>query len=148
MPLTYLEIGGSCVFDLSPLKGMRLTYLSIGATAVSDLSPLEGMPLTYLGCNSCGKISDLSPLRGMPLEQADFRGGQVTDLSPLRGMPLRRLFLGVPATDLSPLRDCKDLTFLDARGMKVTEAEIAALQKTLRKCKIDRANQAKPASPR
>jgi serine/threonine protein kinase len=149
MPLTYLELPSSPVSDLSPLRGMQLTHLNVSSTKVSDLSPLAGMPLAHLGCNGTAGITDLTPLRGMRLEHLDVDGGHVTDLSPLAGMRLRNLYLCPdPVTDLSPLRDCKDLRFLDLRGTKVTEVELAALRKALPNCKADLGDPAKPFNPR
>jgi hypothetical protein len=74
MKLTALNISGSKVADLSPLKEMPLTSFHAGNTPVPDLSPLQGMKLTALECHGT-KVTDLAPLKGMPLKtlQCDFR---------------------------------------------------------------------------
>jgi Leucine-rich repeat (LRR) protein len=51
MPLTELDLSGTKVADLSPLKGMRLTNLGCAGTKVTDLSPLKGIPLKGLYCD-------------------------------------------------------------------------------------------------
>ena len=83
MPLKELNLSGTKVTDLTPIKDMQLTRLDVGRTKVNDLSPLKGMPLGYLAIDGT-PVSDLSPLRGMPLTAINLADcAKVTDLSPL-----------------------------------------------------------------
>jgi len=126
-----LNLTGDNVVDLSPLRGMPIERLGLWKTKVTDLSAISGMPIKYLQLSHT-PIADLGPLRGMPLEEVRLFRTQVNDLSPLQGMPLERLDLGytkvadisalrgmplteakfsncTALTDLSPLKDCKEL---------------------------------------
>jgi hypothetical protein len=49
MPLTSLNLGGTSVTDLAPLKGMPLTSLVLIGTGVTDLEPLKGMDVEVIG---------------------------------------------------------------------------------------------------
>ena len=58
-----------------PLKN-RLTIredgllaLDLSGTKVASLSPLKGMPLAELDCSGCSRITDVRPLEGMPLRR-------------------------------------------------------------------------------
>ena len=85
------------------------------------------------------KVTELSRLRGMPLTWLNFSATKVSDLSPLRGMPLTSLDVHeTPVFNLTPLRDCKALESLIVTGTKVAPADVAALQKALPNCKIER----------
>ncbi|MFC1462532.1 SUMF1/EgtB/PvdO family nonheme iron enzyme [Verrucomicrobiota bacterium] len=119
LPLTSLLINGTDVADISPIKGMRLNRLGLGGTRVSDLSPVKGMLLTRLFFGGT-RVSDLSPLKGMPFTSLDMPGTRVADLSPLTGMPLSHLGISwcKNITDLSPLK-----------GMPLTELWMSALPK-------------------
>jgi hypothetical protein len=146
LPLTNFGCYKAPITDLSFLRGMQLTELNVSYTPVSDLSPLEGMPLTKLGCNSCRHITTIAPLRGMALDYLDLDGAQVADLTPLQGMPLRDLRMTeLPVRDLTPLRDCKKLAYLDVKEAHVDAAGIAALQKALPECKVNTGSTVPPA---
>jgi serine/threonine protein kinase/Leucine-rich repeat (LRR) protein len=146
MALTKLHFGGTPVSDLTPLKELPLTDLLCNSTKVTDLTPLRGMPLTKLAFLNT-RVRDLSPLEGMPLLSLTCINTYISDLSPLQGMPLNNLNCGgtnSKVSDLSPLEGCKSLTSLSIRGIKVTRATVAALQKALPNCKIEWDAPAKP----
>jgi hypothetical protein len=108
-----VNLDNSTISDLSILRGAPISELWLMDTAVSDLSPLRGMPLKKLGLYHT-KVTDLTPLKGMRLEYLNLVDTRVTDLSALRGMPLTSLRLHGcrKLTDLSPLRDVRELTTL------------------------------------
>lgn len=137
----------SHVADISPVRALRhLRELTISGatggakgpkTTVADISPLQGMKLKRLSLRY-NPFKDLSPVRGMPLDVLDLQGTQVSDLTPLRGMPLTSINVGGSVTDLTPLEDCKSLTFVT--GVVIppfTTAQVAALQQALPQCKIN-----------
>jgi serine/threonine protein kinase len=105
IPFTSLNLLKTQVRDLSPLKGMYLTNLDLHSTLVNDLSPLKGMPLTSLNISFCRNIRNLTPLKGMPLTILGlFHSDNVKDLTPLKGMKLQIINLSeTPVSDLSPL---------------------------------------------
>jgi formylglycine-generating enzyme required for sulfatase activity/serine/threonine protein kinase len=108
------------VSDLSPLTNMGLEELQISGSKVRDLTPLKGMPLTYFVCDYMN-ISDLSPLKGMGLKVLSCQSTLVVDLTPLRGMPLVGLIIDhTRVFDLTPLKDAK-LASLDCRRTKVSD---------------------------
>ena len=121
IPLLRLNVGGTMVHDLTPLKGMRLRVFYLYATPVSDLSPLKGMPLKSLALNET-PVVDLEPLHGMPLRILNLCGaGGIKDLRPLHGMPLESLNLDHTSVgDLSPLHGMplRSLILSSAKGVK------------------------------
>jgi hypothetical protein len=108
--------------DLSPLKSLPLTTLDLHGTLVRELAPLKGMSLTSLYLWWCGQVRDLESLRGMKLTHLDLNGcGQVQHLSPLKGMPLTGLYINdSKVRDLTPLRDMK-LEFLACNNTTVSD---------------------------
>ena len=132
-----LDLGGTGISDLSPLKGMPLTSLNLDRCGqVTDLSPLKGMPLTSLNLWGCSQ-ADITPLKGMPLTSLNLGGTKVIDLSPLKGMPLTSLSLygcnqvsdlsplkGMPLTSLS-LAHCGQVTDLSPlKGMPLASLDL------------------------
>jgi Leucine-rich repeat (LRR) protein len=105
MPLTHLECDSNRVAGLTPLSGMKLVRLNIYGTDVADLSPLKGMTtLRGLECSNT-RVSDLTSLAGIQLEHLHCAATQLSDLSPLKGMPLTRFHCyGTHVSNLSPLR--------------------------------------------
>jgi hypothetical protein len=83
-----LDISGSGVSTLEPLRGMQMTAIACTDNTINDLSPLVGMKLLQLACDN-NPIADLSPISGMPIWKLSIKGTKVTDLGPLEGMKLR-----------------------------------------------------------
>ncbi len=118
----------------------ELWFLTYDVTDISPVRALKGLKVLYCvgSKQGNGKLSDLSPLSGMPLGALICNRNPVSDLSPLRAMRLNALNCGfTQISDLSPLQDCKSLKSIDARGIKITPAGVATLQKALPNCKID-----------
>ena len=85
-----LYLSGPKVSDagLAHFKNCKgLAILNLAGTQVSDLSPLKGMKLTVLNCNST-RVSDLSPLQGMPLR--NFIATSSPNVTPRSSAPSRR----------------------------------------------------------
>ena len=98
-----LELSGTGITDLSPLKQMLVQILDLRGLPITDLSSLEGMSLAQLYLEDTG-VEDLSPLKGMPLVKLYVSNTKVKDLKPLHGMPLEYLNLfGTRVDDLTPL---------------------------------------------
>jgi hypothetical protein len=74
------------------LRGMPLNTLDLTGTEVTDLNPLRGLPLRELRLEKCAKLTDLSPLADCKdLELLDIPP-QCQDLDVLRTLPkLKRL---------------------------------------------------------
>lgn len=122
--LLKLDLGGSVVRDLAPLRGLPIKTLNLQRTKVTDLTPLRGMPLTYLNLGHVA-VDDWSPIRSLPLkslqlysarirdlsavacpslESLNIGETQVVDLQPLAGLPIKLLELyGSQVKDLKPL---------------------------------------------
>ena len=91
LPLTHLCLQGCFeIADFSPLKDMGLTWLNLCRTNVTDLSWLRTLPLFHLKLYRT-RTSDLSPLSDLQLRSLDIRFTKITDLSPLKDMPLEEL---------------------------------------------------------
>ena len=75
--LVTLDLAGTDIADLAPLKGIPLAALQLADTKVTDLSPLAGMPLEKLtapltiteGFDALGRIPTLKAISGVPVEQ-------------------------------------------------------------------------------
>jgi hypothetical protein len=92
--LGQLQLRGTRVTELAPLKDMPLISLDVGKTEVSDLSPLKDLKLTSLSCPET-QVRDLTPLQNMKLTHLDITATPVTNLAPLQRMPLKRLRIDV-----------------------------------------------------
>jgi|GEM_PF-1078382 len=92
LPLRRLGLNSTRVFNLSPLEDMELDHLDLRFSRVASLAPLEGMPLTHLDVTSI-PATDFEVLGGMPLEELMLQRVRAVDLSFLEGMPLRTLSL-------------------------------------------------------
>ena len=113
MPLAAIDVNATRVSNIDVLKDMPLTTLNLAGTKVRDISGLKGMRLTRLNLWNT-QVTDISVLKGMPLTSLDLGGTGVTDISGLKGMPLREVYLYgcKDLHDLSPLADCKELVML------------------------------------
>lgn len=104
LPLRALYCSCNRIRSLEPLRGMKLVSLDCSGNPVSSLEPLRDMPLAKLICECCG-ITDLQPLQGMPLQLLSAGGNALGSLEGLRGLPLTDLYVwGTGIHDLSPLR--------------------------------------------
>ena len=85
-------LGQSGLTDLTPLTELRqLRSLDLRGTRVANLTPLKSLPLIRLNLRDT-LVRDLSPLQLMPLEHLDLRGASVSDLNALGGRPLVSLW--------------------------------------------------------
>lgn len=71
-PIVNLNLDGTRIPDLTPIKGWKLDRLSISNNPITDLAPLAGMNLKTFSADGC-PIRDLAPLAGMPLEFVRLR---------------------------------------------------------------------------
>ena len=120
LPLTHLCLQGCFeIADFSPLKYMNLTWLNLCRTNVADLSPLRSLPLSHLRLYRT-RTTDLSPLKDAQLTSLDIRFTHITDLSPLTRMPLAELsFFPKRITKGMPfLREMKPLKYINRRPAK------------------------------
>lgn len=140
--LQELGFDAAPVNSLAPLAKLNgLRELSLNQTKVDDLKPLAG--LKNLQALSFGntQVADLKPLTGLVrLEKLALHGTPVKDLSPLLSLhKLKELNIGTSSvTDLKPLYGMDKLRKLGVFGAKLSESQIAALQRQLPKLKIDR----------
>ncbi len=58
--------------DISALRGQPLGYLNIRGSKVRDLSPLRGAPIKKLVLGQCKKLASLEPILGLPLETLEI----------------------------------------------------------------------------
>ena len=109
-----LNLTGSGIIDLTPLKGMPLEWLHINGndhdpSKVVTLAGLEGMPLKELSLMGNVGLADVGAIKGAPLKVFKVMGTHgggptVTDFSPLEGMALETVFLAAPNTDVNVLK--------------------------------------------
>jgi|GEM_PF-1144269 len=105
MPLKSMELGQTKIASLDALAGMQLEHLVLANTLVGDVGPLRGMPLRSINLGAT-KVSDLSPLKGIPLENLEIYHTAVTSLEPIQGLPLKSLHIGGSQgiTNLAPVK--------------------------------------------
>jgi Leucine-rich repeat (LRR) protein len=77
---------------------MQLTTLNISGTRVTSLEPVRGMPLQELFSGG-SKVNDLTPLKDAPLRLVDVSFTGVTDLSPLRAIKTLETINSQPAAE-------------------------------------------------
>lgn len=114
-PLEIVDLRGTLVSDLNPLKGKSIhTLLLERCRSLKELKPLEGMRSLRLLSLGNTDVQDISALRGLPLSTLRLANTRVTDLSPLVGMPLdQELDLSFTAiADINPLRGIPAQTLL------------------------------------
>ena len=125
MPLEVLWLNHSGVSDLTPLAGMRLGELNLYGTPVEDIGPLKLTSLGTLWLRDT-RVSDLTPLAGKQLVSLDISNTPVSDIAPLAGMTsLERLNLaGSAVSDLAPLTGLRlqRIVFTPARITKGLDA--------------------------
>jgi hypothetical protein len=145
-----MDLRGTGITDLAPLRGLPLRELYLEETVVGDIAPLEGMPLEKLYLSRT-QVANLSPLEGMQLEELNLVGAPVEDLSPLARVELGTLWLAetrvrdltplsgkefvsldvqdTDVADLAPLATCRSLQRLNIAGTPVTDVTpLAGLQ--------------------
>ena len=113
LPLTYLNLSGNIIPDLSPLARIApLTELTLVGSRVSDLSPLmELAHLTrlWLGANA---IADVSPLAGLrSLTQLDLGDNAIDDVSSL-GELTSLVYLGLYSNAIADVSALRAMTSL------------------------------------
>lgn len=60
------------VSDLSALAGLPIRHLDLNGTGVHDISPLKGMPLEGLVLSKCRGVTSVKPLEGLKLRSLCF----------------------------------------------------------------------------
>lgn len=91
--LVRLNISGTKITDLEPVRGKRIKVLLMAYTSVTNIDPLVGLPLNFLDVEDV-QVGSIEPLRGMPLWGIRMGGNKrLRDIEPLRGMQLRFLSL-------------------------------------------------------
>ena len=135
--LRHLDIRNTNVTDISALKDMsELESLDMRAVKCGDISALANKKklknLSAFGC----KINDISPLKGnnslvyLDLSQNDFGDisalSEMTNLEHLNISKMGNNLLGNShnknyITDLSPLKNCKKLKFIDFSNNHVSD---------------------------
>ncbi len=93
LPLAELDLSGTKVVDLNPLRLMPLERLNLAGTPVSNLEPVAKCPLKRLDISRSNVVS-LAALRGSLLEELVFYDIETEDLDALRDCPnLRQIEL-------------------------------------------------------
>ena len=113
------------------LSGKRLGNNDI--QALSALTSLEELSL------SDNAISDISPLSELSrLTSLQLSNNQISNLAPLSNLYLlKTLYIdGNPIADFSVLEKLTALRTLSMKDIRITDTELAALQKALPNCKI------------
>lgn len=105
--------GNTGLTNIAAIGGLPLVRLDLSGTGVADIGPLRRMPLRDLGLAGC-PVVDLTALRGAPLERVDLSKTAIRDLAPLEGAPIQQLSLAGCAgiTDLAALLKLKRLHIL------------------------------------
>jgi hypothetical protein len=87
MPVRDLNLIGTGVRDLSPLKDAPLINLNLSGTPVSDLEALRGLPLKRIILSGCKNLTDLSPLCDCQSLEVISLPPEATNLECLRKLP-------------------------------------------------------------
>jgi Leucine-rich repeat (LRR) protein len=87
MPLTQLALNNNPITDLGALRRLKLEHLELVGTQVADLAPLKGMPLKFIDLRDCKQLKDAAPLAEMPTLVDVLLPTQVTGVDSLRKLP-------------------------------------------------------------
>ncbi len=88
-----LTLNNTKITTLDFLRGGSVDYkLDIRGSPIADLSPVKGMPLEEV-CLACSKVTDLRPLIGMKLEKLDITDAPIADLTVLNQITCKTLTL-------------------------------------------------------
>ncbi len=115
-----LDLEGTNVQDLSPIKNLRIFIFDCNSMYLKDISPLSEMPLEYLELYGCTNLKDIGPVKNFKnLKFLNLADTQVEDLTPLANLPLNELF----CCDNTPVRDLKvlattNITYLSCENCK------------------------------
>jgi hypothetical protein len=110
MPLASLELDGTKVANLAPLRGMKLITLVISNTPVTDLTPLKDLPLQRLEAEKVA--ADFAPLKA------------VRTLKTINDLPVAEFFRG-SKEGWAPIFDNRTLECIRrADGWKVEKGAI------------------------
>ena len=109
-PLTYFQISGEDISDISALAGKKLDYLSIRSNHVRDISILKDMPLTNVNIYDA-PIESIDVLAEKRITEIRLHGTKVRDISVLAEMPIHyaEFYNCENLTDLTPLKTCTRL---------------------------------------
>ncbi len=103
LPVRDLDLTGTGVRSLLPLKSMPLERLILDGTPITSLRGIEGCPIRSLSMTNTA-VTDLKPLKGTPLESANLNRSQVRSLAGLEGAPLSDLNISeTPVSDIKAL---------------------------------------------
>lgn len=119
VPFEVVNLSGTGVADLRPLRNMPVVSLRIADVPVVDLSPLEGMELQTLVMNGTS-VADLSVLGGMPITRLNISGTEVADLKTVGDLPLLEVLLmrNVGVGTLAGISGARKLSQLDAASCR------------------------------
>ena len=130
--LTYLNLEGNDITDVSPLSGLtELTNLRLSNNRITDVSPLAGLTnLEYISLQENPGLSDLSPLAGLVnVEEISLYSLPITDVSFLsEWTKLKHLQFGdIGNADLSVLSGLTNLNSLYINGSNNTISGLSFL---------------------
>lgn len=113
MPLTRVNLGGSLIQGLEPLRASPIVDLCLNLSTVKDLSPLADMPSLRSLAFADTKVEDITPLAGLKLRELELGNTQVTDISALQNVPLQ--ILSIEELELTDYSALKKLPLLSLR---------------------------------
>lgn len=134
--MTSLDLTGNEVIDLTPLKKCKNLvnlelddqYLAESRQYLTDISPLKDLTKLKKLVLKNNKIEDLSAIGNLTnLEELDLYGNRgIKSINGFENLKkLKKLLLNrtVGITDISPLKECKDLEELSIQNNKVSSIE-------------------------
>ena len=134
--MTSLDLTGNEVIDLNPLKGCKNLenlelddqYLAESGQYLKDITPLKELTKLKKLVLKNNKIEDLSAIGNLTnLEELDLYGNRgIKSINGFENLKkLKKLLLNRTGgiTDISPLKECKDLEELSIQNNKVSSIE-------------------------
>ena len=134
--LTYLDLSGNRISDISPLAGLsHLKTLHLLENKITDIRPLAGLVNLQILDLQRNRIVDITPLKGLTqLEKLYLNSNQIVDLKPLvdnpglvnenpvhleGGFDIRADVVAVGNNPLSEVSRDEHIPALEARGVIV-----------------------------
>lgn len=123
-----LNLAGSAVDSVAPLRGIPFTHLDIANTQLRDITPLNPTSLEWFNINT-SKVINITVLSNAPLDYFTAVKTRIRSIAPLAFEDARlRERLDLTATfvrDLSPLKG-KQMNYLDLTKCRMTDISALA----------------------
>ncbi|MCM8536573.1 MAG: protein kinase [Lentisphaeraceae bacterium] len=117
----------SSLYTIRMLKKLPISELDLTGTTIKDISPLKGMPLEKLILKNTN-VSEIESLKGLPLKYLDLSGTTAGWLKPLENSAIETLILGDKWVDINVFQSMQKLKRIGLSKTLLSKKTIDALK--------------------